>query len=253
MSNYELWKKLPVFSAKNVERKLIATELIVLKNPGSQLSDLSHKWKKQDMTIISSTDYQEDLVAILISASLGYLTAEAYLPACLAVNAQNSAVDRVIVSQSDDARFENEFAGLQVQIVSTHGLNSEYSDQITELIINRVKQKTAKGATYSEGINLAVLVTQTDWSFNARELTERLAGESSYEGLWVILPMNIEDRISFAVNYFQSGEDEFGEGQLIVDITDNIMVRHIYLYQLDGKLDDLIEYMTFKYIQKKDS
>jgi hypothetical protein len=159
----------------------------------------------------------------------------------------------VIVAQSNDARYEGEVAGLQIQIVSTYGAMLKSPDQITELIESRIKLKTSKGSAYTKGINLAVLVTQPDWQFNAQELSKKLVEQSSYEGFWVILPFNIKNSISFAVNYFHPVEIEFGEGQLIVDITDNISVRYLRYYQQDGKLDDLIRYMEFKYAQNENS
>ena len=219
-------------------------------NPGSQSHILAAKWIDQDPLVIGNTVFQEDLTAMIISAGLSYMRGIALIPARLEANEQNSAVDRVIVDASEVAFSKNSVSGSQIQIVSTYGEKLDNVDAINKIILGRVEKKHSRGIGYSENVNLAVLVTQDDWKVDINELVEKIFKERRYEGYWIILPLMTDGKHArFAVNYLYPEQEHSkrGEAQLVVDITDEVEVRHLYFYGQDGMLDNLVEYLKFKH------
>jgi hypothetical protein len=246
MENEE-WSKLPKLTA--VESLKEVGELPIELYPvRSMAKDLAAKWIKERRKYSRQTEYQEDLTAVVLAAALSYATQEFNLPGRLAGNPSNSAIDRIIAVAPKGKVLANQVNGSTLQIVCTEGIQLK-NRSINEAILARIKVKHTKGRSYSEGIQLAIFVTQEDWKIKVNSLIKEVEKDKHYSCYWVIAPLLEKKGAKFIVNYLGLEPESRGQGQIIVDIDGGIRARFLGLYLKDGRLDDVAEFV--KYLKGK--
>jgi len=242
--HYQEWDNLPrlkpIENLKDVGKIPIELNLGVF----AIAKDLSEKWVKNRETYSKQTGFQEDLVALILTIAVTYATQELHAPGRLAGNPSNSAVDRIIAVPPKVKSLANEVNGLTLQVVSTAGINL-HNREVNSAILQRIKDKHKKGRSYTEGLQLAVFVTQDDWQIEIDQLIDVIEKERHYSSYWVILPLARKKDAIFVVNYLGLDKKDRGQGQVTVSIKDGIRARFLGLYLQDGRLDDVKEYVEY--------
>lgn len=238
------WDKLPKFTPNYVQEKTDMMRLRVVSNPGNYANTLANKWLTNNPATIGSTEFQEDLAGLLVAATVSYMTAKPHVPAQLEDKDPRTSIDRVIATNFKNASSSDEVEGACLQVVSTYGGPHQQPSNINDLIMERVRHKHKHGPSYAKHVELAILVTQRDWKYEADLVSNKLLDDPLFSSYWTILPLNRPGRAIFALNYHPLEKENRGEGQVVVDITDDVLVRHLYLYQQDGKLDNLTKYLS---------
>lgn len=239
------WDKLPIVKNEYHETDLGRIALEVYPQ-GISLVNYAKKlykdWVADRNSLLANTERQEDLVGFILTVAISYMTHEHHLPARLLGNDPNSAIDRMVVTGMKTKSMPMDTEGSAFQIVCTEGETLDSDRSANAAILRKIAHKHKKGKSYADGLQLAVLVTQEDWKIESNALISELSKESLFSSYWVISVMN--DGKTFVVNNLNQNPDFECRGQIVVDFSDGIKARHLYLFLKDGNLDDVVEFLA---------
>lgn len=251
MANSE-WDKLPTVEREYYPKDGDRIPLDVYPDTGSLISyaeSIYQDWIKDRDIVLQSTDSQEDMVGLLLAIAIAYMDHKYHLPARLKDNSQNSAIDRMVIGAMTEKSMPNDTEGTAFQIVCTLGEELDSDRSVNGAVLRKVAHKHKKGQSYADGLQLAIFVVQPDWKVDTNALITELKKIKMFSGYWLVLPLN-DDR--FIIDYLRRDGGMQGQGQIIVDISSGIKARHMGLYRQDGKLDDVVEFLSHFYADAKE-
>jgi hypothetical protein len=245
------WDKLPVVKREYYPKAGGRIALDVYPNKGSLISyaeSVYQEWVKDREAVLRSKDLQEDMVGLLLAIATAYMDHKYYLPARLKDNNPDDAIDRMVIGAMTEKSMPNDTEGTAFQIVCTIGEDLDLDRSVNGAILRKVAHKHKKGQAYADGLQLAIFVAQSDWKVDTNQLIADLKKIEMFSGYWLVLPLNDN---KFIVDYLRRDGGMQGQGQMIIDISNGIKARHMGLYEKDGKLDDVIDFLNHFNSQNK--
>lgn len=238
------WDKLPLVKNEYHDTDLGRIPLDVYPHGMSLLNyakQLHNDWSSNKGRVLHDTQAQEDLVGFVMAIAISYMTHDYHLPARIKSNNPNNAIDRMVVTGMKTKSMPLDTEGSAFQIVCTEGEPIDSDRDANVAILNKIAHKHKKGQPYADGLQLVVFVTQEDWKIDGNALLQVLKKNSIFSSYWILSVMN--DKKTFVVNNLNQNPDFGGRGQIVVDFSDGIKARHLYLFLQDGKLDDVVEFL----------